>query len=106
MPSDPAGKARAAEILASLDELDVTGAKYPSDVTGPTDRLRWNQSRLVALALYQTFEPSSLPGEYSQELYLMAASIYRLSTSRPEFQSGTLAELATDVRAAAVRGWL
>ena len=104
MQSDRATRGRATEILSSLDELDVTGGSYPSDVTEHDDRLRWNQSRLVALAFYHAFEPTMLAGEYRQELYMLAGSIYRQDTR--VFHTGTTDELATEITDALVRGWI
>jgi hypothetical protein len=68
------------------------------------DRRRWNQARLLAVALYHTFEPSMLPGEYTQQLYTMAIAIY--CQSRSTFPTGTAEELAKEVAAAVERGWL
>ena len=47
-----------------------------------------------------------LPGEYSQELYTLAGSIYR--QSRAQLPTGTLAELeaALPLAPALQRGWL
>ena len=73
-------------------------------VSNLEDRRRWNQARLLALALSHTFEPSMLPGEYTQQLYSMAVAIYR--QSRSTFPTGTAEELAKDVAAAVERGWL
>lgn len=106
--SDPARSsargARLAVVLSSLDVLDVTGGRYPLDVTEPDDRLRWNQSLLVSLALYHAHVTAMLPGEYAQELHLMAGAIYR--QSRTEFPTGTRAELSEDIEAAIELGWL
>lgn len=95
---------RLAVILACLDTRDVTGGCYPPEVTGPVDRLRWNQARLVALALYHAHTTAMLAGEYSQELYLMAGAIYR--QSRTEFPAGTREELREDLSDAIELGWL
>jgi hypothetical protein len=45
-----------------------------------------------------------LPGEYKQDLHVMAISIY--GQSRTSFPTGTAAELAEEVGAAVERGWL
>lgn len=70
----------------------------------PEDRRRWNQARLVALAVHHAFVPSMLVGEYTQELYMMAGSIYR--QSRDSFPTGTDEELASEIATAVESGWL
>jgi hypothetical protein len=93
-----------AQILASLEERDVLGTCYAEGVMAPEDRRRWNQARLVALAVHHAFVPSMLVGEYTQELYMMAGSIYR--QSRDSFPSGTDEELASEIATAVESGWL
>jgi hypothetical protein len=78
---------RVEQILAWLDERDVAGGFYPTRVVDEEDRRRWNQCRLLALALYREFEPSMLPGEYSQSVFMMAGSIY--VEDRTVFLTGT-----------------
>ena len=95
---------RVAQILASLAERDVLGTCYPEGVSAPEERRRWNQARLVALAIYHGFEPSMLVGEYTQELYLMAGSIFR--QSQDAFPTGTDEELASEVATAVESEWL
>lgn len=92
-----------ARLMESLGSCDVTGASYPSDVRGPDERRRWNQARLVALALHEAYEPTSIqPGEFSQSLYMFAQSIYH----QAEFATGTDEELAEEISTALRRGWL
>jgi hypothetical protein len=45
-----------------------------------------------------------LVGEYAQELYMMAGSIYR--QSRDSFLTGTDEELASEIATAVESGWL
>jgi hypothetical protein len=90
--------------LGSLEERDALGGYYPSGAVTPEDRRRWNEARLLALAIYHTFVPSMLAGEYSSELYLMSSSIY--GQSRTEFTTGTDEKLASAVAMAVERGWL
>jgi hypothetical protein len=98
------GPNRAAEILATLNDHDVMGGFYPTNATTAEERRRWNQSRLVALALHHQFEPSMQPGEYSQSVFMMAGSIY--SEDRAEFPTGTDEELAEEIELAVEVGWL
>src|SRR5579862_291403 len=95
---------RAEEILARLAERDVGNGHYPSGVVGLEDRRRWNQAVLVSLAAYHTYVPSMLPGEYRQERFSLALSIYR--QDRDELPTGTEEELLDEIGDALGRGWL
>jgi len=94
---------RVARLLDTLVDHDVTGACYAADVQEPDQRRRWNQARLVALALHHAYETSEvLPGELSQSLLMLTRSIYR----QAEFATGTDEELAEEISTALSQGWL
>lgn len=95
---------RVKQILGWIGQRDVAGRYYPTDVANDEDRRRWNQSRLLALALHHRLEPSMQQGEYSQSVSMMAGSIY--VRDRTVFLTGTdddLSEMLTD---AVEAGWL
>ena len=95
---------RVEAILGQLDERDVLNGEYPTDATTPTKRRRWNQSRLLALAFYHTYVPTMLPGEYSQEVYGLAASIY--GQDDKTVRTGSEQVLVEDITEALARGLL
>jgi hypothetical protein len=90
------------DVLSALDTRDVCGAGYPADATTPEQRRRWNQARLIALALYRLHEPAMLAGEYAQGTLMMAQSVYR----QRDYATGTDEELAEDIADALAEGWL
>ena len=100
----PDDEERATRILASLETQDISGSRYPRYVVDPEDRIRWNQARLIALAIYRAHIPSMHSGEYSAELYALAGSIFR--QSRVQFPTGTRSDLGAELADAVERGWL
>jgi hypothetical protein len=86
-------------IAESLSSLDVVGGSYPAGVVTESDRRRWNQARLVALALARVAEPDMPNAAY---VYMQARAIYQ----QEELATGTDAELAEAIAVARSQGWL
>ena len=91
-------------ILEQLAEHDVAHGHYPTTAASREDRRRWNQAILLSLAIYHAHVPSMLPGEYSQERFSLAASIY--GQDRSAFPTGSNEELADEIASAVAQGWL
>jgi hypothetical protein len=85
--------------VSNLHDRDVLGGGYPSGITTIDERRRWNQARLVALALARTSEPDMPNTEF---IYRTARSIYGAT----EFAAGTEEELAAEIADARAEGWL
>jgi hypothetical protein len=100
----PQDDARVEAILEQLAERDVATGHYPTPVVSREERRRWNQAILLSLAIYYAYVPSMLVGEYSQERFALALSIYR--QDRDEFPTGSDEELADEIASAVAQGWL
>lgn len=92
------------QVMSRLDSRDVVGGAYPSGLVTEEQRRRWNQARLISLALHHVHEDGMLPGEYSQSVYMLALSIFRQDPAI--YTTGTPDELRQEVEFALKQGWL